>query len=327
LSLVLRSALVTRSHGRDGRGRNRNRRWFLLLGLPAKNFEVQHKIEYRTGTIDRVIKVATPPVMITVAATVLALFPLALHGGPLWQSLCYAQIGGLVPARNEPMKIIPASDSSLLIVFGNGISPELHQRVMGMFHAFLTRQNSAVRNLHPGYCSLLIDFDPLRLSHDDLVTEVERVACAEAFGGNGAANVVNIPVCYDNELGPDLMPVAEHAKMTAEEVVRLHSSASYLVYFLGFSPGFAYLGGLPDALHTPRLATPRKEVAPGSVGIAGSQTGIYPIASPGGWQLIGRTPLRMFDPGANPPTRLQPGDRVKFSPIDRATFARLSLGQ
>lgn len=229
--------------------------------------------------------------------------------------------------RNQSMKIIPASDSSLLIVFGDVISPELHHRVMALFRAFLTRQDPRVRNLHPGYCSLLIDFDPLRLSHDDLATEVERLAEAEAFVSNDAANVVSIPVCYDSEFAPDLIAVADHANMSAEEVVRWHSSASYRVYFLGFSPGFAYLGGLPDVLHTPRLATPRITVAPGSVGIAGSQTGIYPIESPGGWRLIGRTPLRMFNPGANPPTRLQPGDLVKFFPINRATFEKISLEQ
>jgi len=225
------------------------------------------------------------------------------------------------------MKITPASDSSLLIVFGDGISPEVHRRVMGLFHAFVTKQDPSVRNLHPGYCSLLVDFDPLRLSHDDLAAEVERLTSGEVFVVNDAANVVTIPVCYDPELAPDLIAVADHPKMSPEEVVRLHSSASYLVYFLGFSPGFAYLGGLPEALHTPRLATPRIAVAPGSVGIAGSQTGIYPIASPGGWRLIGRTPLRMFDPEATPPTRLQPGDCVKFSSIDRATFEKISLEQ
>jgi len=225
------------------------------------------------------------------------------------------------------MKIIPASDSSLLIVFGDVISPELHHRVMGLFHALLTRKDPRIRNLHPGYCSLLIDLDPLQLGHDELAAEVERLARVEAFVSNDAANAVFIPVCYDDEFGPDLIAVAEHANMSAEEVVRWHSSASYLVYFLGFSPGFAYLGGLPDVLHTPRLATPRTSVPAGSVGIAGSQTGIYPIKSPGGWRLIGRTPVRMFDPEAIPPTRLQPGDLVKIFPIDRATFAKISLEQ
>jgi KipI family sensor histidine kinase inhibitor len=135
--------------------------------------------------------------------------------------------------------------------------------------------------------------------------------------------VVNIPVCYEIEFGPDLMDVALHAGLSLDEVVRQHCSPTYLVYFLGFSPGFVYLGGLPEVLHMPRLPTPRTSVFGGSVGIAGSQTGIYPVDSAGGWRLIGRTPVRMFDPDATPPTRLQLGDRITFSPIDRATFEDL----
>ena len=221
------------------------------------------------------------------------------------------------------MKIIPASDSSLLVVFGNTISPTLHERVIALFRAFQGLHDPHIRNLHPGYASLLIDFDPLRLTHDELTATVQQLASMNDFETDKSGNVVTIPVCYDVEFGPDLLDVAHHAGLSVEEVVRLHSSPTYLVYFLGFSPGFVYLGGLPEMLHTPRLATPRPSVAGGSVGIAGSQTGIYPVDSPGGWKLIGRTPLRMFDPEATPPTRLQPGDRMKFSPIDRATFDNL----
>ena len=218
------------------------------------------------------------------------------------------------------MKIIPASDSSLLVVFGDTISPALHERVIALFHAFQTRHDPRIRNLHPGYASLLIDFDPLRLKHAELTSVVQQLANVSDSVADGSANVVTIPVCYDVEFGPDLLDVARHAGLPAEEVIRLHSLPTYLVYFLGFSPGFVYLGGLPEVLHTPRLATPRPSIAGGSVGIAGSQTGIYPVDSPGGWKLIGRTPLRMFDPEATPPTRLQPGDRMKLSAIDRATF-------
>ncbi len=210
------------------------------------------------------------------------------------------------------MQIIPASDSSLLIVFGNVISPELHQHVMSLFHAFQRRHDSRIRNLHPGYASLLIDFDPLQLTHEELTASVEQLARSNEFEAGKSGEVVTIPVCYDADFGPDLADVARRAGVSVEEVIRLHSWPTYLVYFLGFSPGFAYLGGLPEVLHTPRLSTPRRSVAGGSVGIAGSQTGIYPVDSPGGWKLIGRTPLRMFDPEGTPPTRLQPGDRVKF---------------
>ena len=222
------------------------------------------------------------------------------------------------------MRIIPASDSSLLVVFGNEISPALHKRVIALFHALQAWHDPRIRNLHPGYASLLIDFDPLQLTYDELNSVVQQMAPASDSMADERANVITIPVCYDIEFGPDLADVAQQAGLSLEEVVRLHSSPTYLVYFLGFTPGFAYLGGLPDILHMPRLASPRPLVAGGSVGIAGSQTGIYPFDSPGGWRLIGRTPLRMFDPEATPPTLLGPGDRIKFSPIDRATFQDIS---
>jgi inhibitor of KinA len=218
------------------------------------------------------------------------------------------------------MKIVPASDSSLLVVFGNVISPALHEHVIALFRAFQSRHDPRIKNLHPGYASLLVDFDPLRMTHEELTGIVEQLASTPGFAADGSSNVITVPVCYDLEFGPDLPDVAQHAGLSAEEVVRLHSSATYLVYFLGFSPGFVYLGGLPEILQTPRLATPRPSISGGSVGIAGAQTGIYPVDSPGGWRLIGRTPLRMFDPEATPPTRLQPGDRMRFAAIDRATF-------
>jgi KipI family sensor histidine kinase inhibitor len=210
-----------------------------------------------------------------------------------------------------------------LVVFGNEISPQLHQRVIGLFRSLHARQDPRIRNLHPAYASLLIDFDPLQLTHHELSTVVQQLALASGSTVDRAANLVTIPVCYDIDFGPDLPDVAQHASLSVDEVVRLHSAPTYRVYFLGFTPGFVYLGGLPQVLHTPRLTTPRLSVAGGSVGIAGGQTGIYPFDSPGGWKLIGRTPLRMFDPEATPPTRLQPGDWMKFSPIDRATFEEL----
>ncbi len=222
------------------------------------------------------------------------------------------------------MKVIPASDSSLLVVFGNVISLALHERVIALFHAFQARPDPRIRNLHPGYASLLIDFDPLQMTHEELTAMVEQLGSVGEFSTGENSNVVTIPVCYNAEFGLDLADVARDAGISVEEVVRMHSSPTYHVYFLGFSPGFVYLGGLPEILHAPRLATPRTSIAAGSVGIAGSQTGIYPVDSPGGWKLIGRTPLRMFDPAARPPTRLQPGDRMKFAPINRTTFEDMS---
>lgn len=221
------------------------------------------------------------------------------------------------------MKIIPASDSSLLVVFGDAISADLQQRVLALFHVLQARRDPRIRNLHPAYASLLIDFDPLTMTHEEVATLVEILSSNRPSAATDGSEVVEIPVCYDGEFGPDLADVAGHNRISVADVVRLHSSAKYYVCFLGFTAGFAYLGGLPEGLHTPRLSTPRRMVAGGSVGIAGSQTGIYPTETPGGWRLIGRTPLRMFDPQAQSPTRLQPRDRVQFLSIDRATFDRL----
>lgn len=219
------------------------------------------------------------------------------------------------------MNIVAASDSSLLVEFGDTVSPELHACVISLFHGLLIARDPRIRNLHPGYASLLIDFDVLQLSHDDLAGQVRRLMDSAAATASAPPRTVEIPVCYDAEFGPDLGDVAEHNKITVEEVIRLHTSGAYLVYFLGFSPGFAYLGGLAEKLRTPRLRTPRIRVPAGSVAIAGEQTGVYPIDSPGGWRLIGRTPLVMFDAWAKQSTRLQPGDLVRFSAISRAVFA------
>jgi inhibitor of KinA len=225
------------------------------------------------------------------------------------------------------MKITPASDSSLLVVFGNAISWELQSQALRLFHAMQAREDPRIRNLHPGYASLLVDFDPLMVSHDEIVAVIERLAEAEAATEDDRRVEITIPVSYDAEFGPDLEDVAAHNHVSVADVIRLHSSASYYVCFLGFTAGFAYLGGMPEALHTPRLATPRRMVVGGSVGIAGGQTGIYPTETPGGWRLIGRTPLRMFDPQAQPPTLLQAGDTVRFSVIDRAEFELLRREQ
>ena len=232
------------------------------------------------------------------------------------------------------MRVEAASDSSLFISFGDSISLEAHRRVILLFRAVQRLGDPRIYNLHPAYSSLLIDFDPLQLTHEQLESLVAPLILKSPvlespildFGPSNpaAGGFIEIPVCYDTEFAPDLATVAQHAALTPEQVIALHSGGDYFVYFLGFSPGFAYLGGLASSLHVPRLATPRKHVNAGSVGIGGAQTGIYPNDSPGGWQLIGRTPLRMFDAAAGIPSRLQHGDRVRFRRIDRGEFHRLA---
>lgn len=220
-------------------------------------------------------------------------------------------------------KIIAASDSSLLVVFGDVVTPEIEIGVLGLFQALRARNDARIRNLHPAYASLLVDFDPLTLKH----AEVESMVASAAADGAGhiasEGRLVEIPVSYGGEFGPDLQDVASHAGLSPDDVVRVHSGGGYRVRFLGFTAGFAYLSGLPEALSMPRLATPRRTVAAGSVGIAGAQTGVYPAETPGGWRLIGRTPVRMFDPKESQPTRVMPGDAVRFVEISREEYERL----
>ncbi len=213
-------------------------------------------------------------------------------------------------SQSPGMRVVDASDRSLLLVFDDRISPAAHLDVLRLTP--LLRKLPGVVNVHPAYASILVDFDPRLMRHRDIET-----AARELFGQAIAAPVppprtVEIPVMYGGEYGPDLAGLASLTGHTPDQVVDIHSSAEYLVYFLGFSPGFPYLGGLPEAIHAPRLATPRRRVPAGSVAIGGQQTGVYPMASPGGWRIIGRTPLRLFDPAADPPTLLQIGDHVRF---------------
>jgi inhibitor of KinA len=232
-----------------------------------------------------------------------------------------------------------ASDRSLLVYFGphekksgakaphaqNLITIESNERVRRLLRMTDLEPIAGVRNLHPAYCSLLIKFDAMLLRHEQLeeilrgyIDRMEKAALPEP-------RLVEIPVCYGGEFGPDLEEVAELHRITSAQAIELHASTHYLVYFLGFAPGFAYLGELPEALVTPRLTMPRRGVPAGSVGIAGSQTGVYPISTPGGWRLLGRTPLAMFRPERAEMSLLSIGDRVRFVPISRERFAKAKL--
>ena len=214
------------------------------------------------------------------------------------------------------MTIQPASDRSLFISFGDEISIEAHHQVARLTQALEGQRG--VLNLHPAFASVLIDFDPRLHTHAD-IEALARRRVETAVDEAREARVVEIPVCYGGEFGPDLENVARHAGLAPERVIELHAAADYLVYFVGFATCFPYLGGLPPELATPRLSAPRKHVPAGSVAIGGSQAGIYPLASPGGWRIVGRTPLALFDPQSSPPPLLRMGDRVRFVPITRLT--------
>ncbi|WP_121021545.1 5-oxoprolinase subunit PxpB [Helicobacter vulpis] len=204
--------------------------------------------------------------------------------------------------------------SALLLEFGKQISPEIHAQIQKARLALERQKIDGIVELVSAYCTLLIHYDPLACSYEHLIDILDHLDL-DAENLEMPCHLVEIPACYTPELGEDLAFVCAHTKLSIEEVIRRHSAPTYLVYMLGFLPGFAYLGGLDVSLATPRLATPRMRVVPGSIGIAGMQTGIYPLTSPGGWQIIARTPLELYNPAKDPPVFLQPGDRVRFVPI------------
>lgn len=220
-------------------------------------------------------------------------------------------------------RFVRASDQSLLIYFDREISPAAHEQLRRLLHLLEIEPIPSVRNLHPAYCSLLIKFDALTIDHPPLESTLRSYLQRLREVSLPDPRQIEIPVCYGGEFGPDLDEVANQLGLTPDRVIELHCSATYLVYFLGFVPGFAYLGELPSALVLPRLATPRRKVPAGSVGIAGTQTGVYPFATPGGWRLLGRTPLAMFRPDRRQLSLLTIGDHVRFTPVSPERFAQL----
>ena len=218
----------------------------------------------------------------------------------------------------------PASDQSLLVSFGSEITPAANDGARRLLHLLQSDRVPAVVNLHPAYCSLLVRFDALRIGHDELETILRSYVARMEEVPMPEPREVEIPVCYGGEFGPDLDELAAMHGMPGDDAGALHASVTYTACFLGFVPGFAYLGGLPESLATPRLPTPRRKVPAGSVGIAGNQTGVYPYSTAGGWRLIGRTPIAMFRPVEREMSLLSIGDRVHFHPITVGEFAKLA---
>ena len=217
-----------------------------------------------------------------------------------------------------------SSDQSLLVELGDRIGLESHQRVMRLLRALEREKPAWLRNLNPAYCSLLVTFDALAVSHAEARAELERIERDAESAPAAEPRTVEIAVCYGGDLGPDLAAVAAARAMTPERVIEIHSGETYRAYFLGFAPGFAYLGDVPESIAVARHATPRRSVPAGSVGIAERQTGVYPFATPGGWQLIGRTPLEIFRADRAEISLIAAGDRVRFRPISRDEFQRAS---
>ena len=211
----------------------------------------------------------------------------------------------------------------MLCVLGSSICEETGRAVSALRRAVAEACLPGVTETVPSYCSLLVCYDALVTDYDTVAEALRRLHDGVDGAEERAPRIVEIPVCYGGAFGPDLPFVAEHAGLSEEDVIRLHTGTDYRIYMLGFLPGFPYLGGLDSRLHTPRLATPRTAIPAGSVGIGGQQTGIYPLASPGGWQLIGRTPLKLFSPGA--PLPYAAGDMIRFVSVTPEEYAELEV--
>jgi inhibitor of KinA len=234
------------------------------------------------------------------------------------------------------MDIIPLGDSALVLRVREQFEDAPEETLDEVLRVFQLLQRAAIPGvveLAPAYTSVAVFFDPIAVlrsndAFDEFATKIRNAIAPASLSHRRrtaacAPRLIEIPVCYDGEFGFDLDRVAEHTKLSQREIIDLHSTGEYRVACIGFVAGFTFLAGLPKNLATPRRDVPRKEIPPGSVGIGGAQTGIYPLRSPGGWNLIGRTPLKLFDFSKNPPTLLHPGDRVRFRAITREEFELL----
>ncbi|MEB1808387.1 MAG: 5-oxoprolinase subunit PxpB [Bacillaceae bacterium] len=227
--------------------------------------------------------------------------------------------------------IYPLSEMAITIQFGTMIDIDLHRRVKTFTHHLEDCPFAGFLECVPAFSSVTVYYDPLRVLQSEQTSGNSSVNTRSPYDivsfyfkkmvekltdiKENSPREIEIPVCYGGELGPDLEFVAKHNNLTTDEVIQIHSSGEYLVYMIGFAPGFPYLGGMSEKIATPRRSSPRETIVKGSVGIAGSQTGVYPISTPGGWQLIGRTPVELFCPKYTIPSLLQAGDVIRFKPI------------
>jgi inhibitor of KinA len=215
---------------------------------------------------------------------------------------------------------IPSGDSAIIIKAGTEISEEINSTIRKLLTGIEQEKIEGIKDYIPSYNELMICYDPLIMNFKRLLTFLRSLEQEIEIIELPPSSVIHVPVLYGNESGPDLEEVADFTGFSREDVVKIHSSSSYLVYMLGFTPGFCYLGGMDERIATPRKQSPRLKIPAGSVGIADKQTGIYPIESPGGWQLIGKTPLRLFDLGKKPEFLIEAGDRIKFYPVTEEDF-------
>ena len=220
----------------------------------------------------------------------------------------------------QQARFLLAGDKALCVELGDAISPEINQRVRHLFLAVEKQSIIGITDLVPTYRSVLVYYDPMRINYSELEAKIRALEDRLEDSIVEAPRVREVPTVYGGDYGPDLVYVASHNGLSIEEVISIHSGTDYPIYMMGFTPGFTYLGGMSKGIATPRLQTPRVVVPAGSVGIADEQTGIYPTESPGGWQLIGRTPIRLFDPDRDPPVAVETGDYMRFVQVVESEY-------
>ena len=219
------------------------------------------------------------------------------------------------------IRFLFSGDSALVIEFGNEISADINKKIRKMMDDIKKENIDGIIELVPTYCSLLINYDVLKINYNTLVEKLKTFLNNDVETTEGEeVTLVEIPTLYNDEFAPDLSYVAEYNKLSKEEVIKIHTGTDYLVYMLGFMPGFTYLGGMSEKIATPRLESPRLQIYPGSVGIAGKQTGMYPSMSPGGWRIIGRTPLKLYNPDSDTPVYISSGDYVRYVSISEEEY-------
>lgn len=214
----------------------------------------------------------------------------------------------------------PLGDTGILVIFGNKISSEINAKVRN-FQVLLQRAKlDGVEEIIPAYADVLIVFNPLLTRLDELLSRLKKLARGITSIQHSPPKTLMVPVCYESEFAPDLELVCSKNNLSIEEVIARHTQPDYLIYMMGFTPGFCYLGGMDKSIATPRKETPRVKIPAGAVGIAGEQTGVYPVDSPGGWQIIGRTPIQLFQPQKKNPFPLEQGDYIRFRSINLEVF-------
>lgn len=236
-----------------------------------------------------------------------------------------------MPIQHIEFSIKPLGDSALIVRLGEGIDTTIHEKVKNLSELLTEYPFEGFIEFVPAYNNITVYYNPYIVhisqkgtstAFEKVCTHMNKLAKQIKIKKNENPRLVSIPVCYGGEFGPDLENVALYHNMTQEEVIRIHSESECLVYMLGFAPGFPFMGGMDTRIATPRKKTPRLSIQPGSVGIAGKQTGVYPLETPGGWQIIGRTPLNLFLPHMSPPTLIESGDKIRFVPISPNDFLK-----